>query len=66
MNDVQKALLRDLNQNPQFAALMQEFATHIQRPKWKKGCTESEWAYETGFGDGIDFVLKRMGYDNGR
>ncbi len=59
-------LIRELNLNPAFADLCADIKTHVKPVKWKKGCSEAELAHATGFGEGIDFVLKRMGYDNAR
>ena len=61
-----ESLFRELNMNPLFAEFCRELETHKPPLKWKKGRSEAEWARDTGFGEGIDFVLKRMGYDNGR
>lgn len=66
MNEVQKAFVRSINNDPVFIEICRELKAHKHLPKWRKGKTESEWAHETGFVEGIDFVLNRLGYDNGR
>ena len=66
MNALHKALFHELNMNPVFAEFCREVEQHKKSTKWKKDRDTADWAYATGFGDGIDFVLKRMGYDNGR
>lgn len=66
MNELQKVLFKELSMNPVFAEFCRDTEGHKKPLKWKKDRSEAEWAYASGFGDGIDFVLKRMGYDNGR
>jgi hypothetical protein len=66
MNDLEKMLFRDLHSNPVFTAFCREMETHKPPLRWKSGYDTHAWAHDSGFGDGIDFVLKRMGYDNGR
>ncbi len=52
--------------NPVFGDFCADVEKHKKSLKWKKDRTEADWAHATGFGEGIDYVLKRMGYDNGR
>lgn len=66
MNDLQRAMFRDLHMNPLFGEFCQDMERHKKSLKWKPNRSEAEWAHATGFGEGIDFVLKHMGYDNGR
>lgn len=66
MNEAQKAFIRSINADPLFAEICRDVKTHQKNLKWKKGRSKSEWAYDTGFGDGIDLVLNTLGYDNGR
>lgn len=66
MTDAQKAFINSIASDPVFAEICRDVSTHKKSLKWKKDRNESQWAYDTGFGEGIDFVLNRLGYDNGR
>ena len=59
-----EVFLRELRMNPEFAALCREIQQRKRPQRWKAGKTVEEWAHATGYGEGIDFVLKTLGYDN--
>lgn len=59
-----ESLIRELRANPEFAALCRSIREHKRPLKWKRGKTDAEWAYATGYGDAIDFVLNSLGYGN--
>lgn len=66
MNDEQKVFIRELRSNPIFQEICREIETHIPVLRYRDGKTEAQWAADARYGEGIDFVLKRLGYDNGR
>ena len=67
MTNEQKMLLRDLSMNPVFGSLLEEIDSHSGLPRWKRSedSTQQEfWIYRSGYTDGIEFVLKLMGYEH--
>lgn len=67
MTPEQQRRVNDLSRDPVFTGILREMDSHARLPKWKKtdDSTQSEnWIYRSGYVDGIEFVLKLLGYED--
>ena len=62
------AFVKDLNRNPMFASIAHKAKQRCRIPKWKRGGEEKEktelWIFESGVGEGVNYVLQLLGYDH--
>ena len=69
LNNVQKQRVKELRRDPVFAEICRKIVEdHGGVPTYKPKKAESrgqedEWKYRSGIADGIELVLKTLGYD---
>ena len=62
-------LVKELNSDPRFARICQQIETeHGNVPKYKPKSTDpvrdqADWIYRSGVADGVELVLKVLGYE---
>lgn len=68
LTPTEKAFLTDIKGHPAFDSIMQKLADRRVRPYSPKGehSRSEDWAYDSGFVNGVLFVVKTLGYDNDR
>ena len=70
LTDSEKALVRDLSRNPDFASIMRKFDEAASVPRFRKETKVDDeaqtrnWIRASGYRDAMDFVLIVLGYRN--
>lgn len=69
LTEQEKLVIQEMQRNPAFSALLKKLSDRTV-PKWKAGADEQakvhQWIYDSGFVAGVEYVIKHLGYDNGR